>query len=107
MNEKQAQILRKLLRRKEVKTSLRAMRILYGSMRFRIVLLLAAQKEGLNVTELAKILGASLSRVSHQLRILKVGGFVAIKGKNRETLYTLRDRRTVDCLREHHNIRPR
>ena len=48
---------------------------------------------GLTVTELAKILNMSVSRVSHQLRILREHNLVSAKKINRETLYTLANHR--------------
>ena len=76
---------------KRIGNSFKTLRVLCGPMRFKIVYLLHKNKKGLSVTELAKMLGGSLSRISHQLRILKRQKMVRSAGQNRETIYKLGD----------------
>ncbi len=76
----------------------KTIRVLCGPTRFKIVVLLRKHKGGLTVTELAHALNASLSRISHQLKILKKNNLVEGTGKNRETLYKLADHRLHNYL---------
>ena len=75
------------------------LRILCGPMRFKIILVLGKYRNGLIVSRLADILGSSLSRVSHQLRILKKYNLVEAKKINRETLYRLANHRIRKFLK--------
>lgn len=78
---------------KKINASLKTIRVLCGPTRFKIICLLSQNSDGLNVTELARILNSSLSRVSHQLKILKKHKLIVGAGKNRETIYKLADHR--------------
>lgn len=84
---------RSLLKTRENKALAKVLRILCGPSRLAIVLLLKKYKNGLTVTDLAKILNASLSKISHQLAILRRNKFVEIRSRNRETVYGLADHR--------------
>lgn len=65
------------------------LRAISGPLRYRIVLLLAGARRGMTVTALADALGSSLSRVSHQLRILRQAKVVSATRRNREMVYAL------------------
>lgn len=82
----------------ELAVRLRLIRVLCGPVRYKILALLSAHKPGLRVTDLASVLHASLSRVSHQLRILRKYDLVVASGTNRETLYTIKDGRVKKML---------
>jgi len=57
--------------------------------RFKLIALLRHYQKGLTVTQLAKMLRASLSRVSHQLRILKAHKLVEATSQNRKKIYKI------------------
>ena len=80
------------------------MRVCCGPMRFKVLTLLGSRREGFTVTELARVLQSSLSRVSHQLRILRKHKLVFAKGINRETIYRLSNGKIAECLRQHKKI---
>jgi len=61
----------KLLASKAVLSGHVMIRIIGGLTRYRIIVLLKNAPSGLTVTALARILGASPSQISHQIRILK------------------------------------
>lgn len=65
------------------------LRAISGPLRYRIVLLLSGARRGTTVTALADALGSSLSRVSHQLRILRQAKVVSATRRNREMVYVL------------------
>ncbi len=90
--------LSKFLASKEIKESLKILRVLCGPLRFKIVIALNESKKGLMVTELSRVLGSSLSLVSHQLRILKSHRLVVAKKKNREVIYSLANHRIRKIL---------
>lgn len=83
---------------KELKKSFKVIRLLCGPMRFKIVFLLKKNSKGLTVTEIAQLLNASLSRISHQLRLLKEHKLVLAKKIDRKVLYTLKDHRIRKIL---------
>lgn len=91
MNRQKKNLARKLINDKRAKRFFKAVQVWSGSTRFKIILLLGYSKQGFTVTELAGILNASLSRISHQLRILRKNKFVTATGKNRETIYRVSD----------------
>lgn len=81
------------LRSRENKALAKVLRVLCGPSRLDIVLLLKKYKKGLTVSDLANILNSSLSKISHQLAILRKNNFVEIRSRNRETVYGLADHR--------------
>lgn len=89
LDKRETQRLRKTLHDRSVQRTYQQLRALSGSMRFKIVLVLAEHGRGMNVTEIARVLQSSLSRISHQLRILREQGVVEANAHNRETVYTL------------------
>lgn len=99
MNKKTKNGLRKIFVTKNFKDSHEILKIICGPTRHKIVHLLKQSPRGLNVTDLAFILKMSLSRVSHQLKILREHRLVSVKGKNRETVYFLTDHKIKDLLK--------
>lgn len=81
------------LKDRRVREFYKTMRLLCGPMRFKIIIVLNKHKDGLTVSELAETLGVSLSRVSHQLAILRKHKLVVAKKINRETVYKLANHR--------------
>ncbi len=73
-------------------------RVVCGPTRFKIIVLLNKNKSGLSVTELARALNSSVSRISHQLHILKKNEVVEFKKVNREVIYKLADHRVQKRL---------
>lgn len=74
------------------------LRALTGISRFKIYIMLAENKDGMTVTEIARATGSSLSKISHQLRILKQNGLVKSRGTNRETIYMTDAPKIKKCL---------
>lgn len=66
------------------------LRAISGSMRMKILLLLDTHREGLSVVDLSHILHASLSRISHQMRILLDHQIIVPVKKDGKTIYQLR-----------------
>ena len=91
MVKKTSHTLHKLFKDKDAEEVYRILRSLCGSTRFEIIHALSKHKNGLTVTELARIIEASLSRVSHQLKILKKDQLVLGKQINRTVCYELVD----------------
>lgn len=89
MTQKRTHNLHKLFQDKSVEEAFAILRSLCGPTRFEIILALSKHKNGLTVSELAHILEASLSRISHQLRILKKDKLVRGKPMNRNVCYQL------------------
>ena len=67
---------------------------IFGVPRFKIVAALCRFEEGLTVTEIAEIMQAPISRISHQLAILRHAGLVRRRRRNREAIYAL-DKRQI------------
>lgn len=92
MEKDQLSSVRAVLKSKKIQESLRVLRALCGPMRYQIIVALRASGSGgLTVSELSRILNASLSRISHQLAILRRHKLVKSKSRNRETIYMLTD----------------
>ncbi len=87
MNTNKRQELRHSITGKELRERHRVLRVVGGLTRFRILSLLSAAGEALNVTEIAEILDASVSTTSHELKILKKHDFVISSVKGREVFY--------------------
>ena len=85
----QIRSLRESTRSKKANQHLRILRAISGRARWHMLLLLRSAKNGLTTTDFAVILKATLSRVSHQLRILKRGGLVQTKREGRNVIYSL------------------
>ena len=84
---------------KKEKEIFKTIRILCGPMRFRILIALSgAGRSGLSVTNMALIFNTTLSRISHQLQILRKHKFVKATKRNHEVVYTLSDHRVQKYL---------
>lgn len=79
----------KLFANKDVKETRHILRSLCGPMRFEITLILSKYPEGLTVGEIAELLQSSLSRISHQLRILKKDSLVESAREGRNVTYRI------------------
>ncbi len=64
-------------------------RVFCSQPRFKIMTALRNYPGGLTVSEIAEVLDAPISRVSHQLAILRGRRFVKRRRQNRERIYTL------------------
>ena len=71
---------------------------LSGSLRFHILYLLRLHPEGLIVSDIAEILNGSISRISHQLGILKKCNLVTATGLDHKVSYRLNDKRIKKLL---------
>ncbi len=79
----------KLLHGKDAKDECRVCRVVCSPTRFKIMMALKGDKKGLTVTQLSKKLRTSLSRTSHQLRILKREEVISSMKAGREAIYKL------------------
>lgn len=79
--------IKKILGSPEARQMHGLLRVTSGLSRYRILLLLHARNKGMKVKDIAEILGASPSRVSHQMRILKKWGLVSSHQEGREVIY--------------------
>lgn len=61
------------------------------SNQLRLQILEMLSKRPMNVTELAALLHAERSRVSHSLQMLRICSYVDAKKQGKEVVYTLRD----------------
>lgn len=81
--------LQKYLKSPTVRLRFRTLQAVSGRMRYPILNLLERVPNGLTVTDLSRILGASPSRISHQLAILKRHGMITASKQGRATTYSL------------------
>ncbi|HTK60174.1 MAG TPA: metalloregulator ArsR/SmtB family transcription factor [Candidatus Baltobacteraceae bacterium] len=72
---------------KDLRERHRMLRVVGGVTRFRILSLLSAAGEPMNVTQIADAIDASVSTISHDLRVLKKDNFVIAAGRGREVYY--------------------
>jgi len=91
---KEVRAIKRLYRSNFFLNNLRHVKVFCSQPRFKIMAALRTKPEGLTVSEIAEILEAPISRVSHQLAILRQRQFVRRRRHNRERIYTL-DRRRV------------
>lgn len=95
------QKMRNRLRSKKFKDELKIVRSVCSTPRFKIMSALCHNINGLTVSEIAEIMQAPISRISHQLAILRGIKAVGRQRRNREMIYTL-DGRALrsahDCL---------
>ncbi len=73
-------------------------RVIGGLTRYRIIVLLGENPPGLTVTALARVLGASPSQISHQIRILKRYDIVFGKPEGRTVVYSLNTKKVAPFL---------
>jgi DNA-binding transcriptional ArsR family regulator len=87
---------------KESKDYMKMLRAITGSMRLRILMLLAKAGRPLSVTEIAEVMDGTLSRISHQVGILKRYGLVHSKRSSRSVLYSLAAPKTYSYVKLGH-----
>ncbi|MBN1585556.1 winged helix-turn-helix transcriptional regulator [Candidatus Uhrbacteria bacterium] len=79
------------------------LRAISGQVRYRIICALAQSKNGLTVSEIAKLFGYSVSRVSHQLRILRKYRIVTMNRNGKSMIYEIVEnpflRQSIDAWR--------
>lgn len=89
----------------EDSATLALLKVLSGSLRFNILILLRSRPNGMTVGEIAETLNGSTSRISHQLSILKKIGLVSSEGLDHQVRYMIDCERTKRILgafcREH------
>ncbi len=90
--------LRDILRSATLKRTHALLRAVSGTSRFKILMVLRHEPAGLTPTEIAKALNVSLSRISHQLRILRDHDLVTVTAGSREVTYRLRSKQLIDRL---------
>lgn len=83
---------------KQEASTLEVLKILSGGLRFRILVLLRAHHDGLTVGEIADILQGSVSRTSHQLRILKDANLIVSEGLDHQVRYRLNAERVGSLI---------
>ena len=66
------------------------LRAISGSTRLRILTLLHIHRPGLSMVDISRILHASLSRISHQMRILQAYDVIEKRESEGKTIYRLR-----------------
>lgn len=91
MDKKLKEELQKYLKTSAFEKSHKTLRAVCGPTRHKIIHVLKRCPNGLTVTDIAQILNSSLSRISHQIKILKSNNLISARGHNRETIYTLDD----------------
>lgn len=89
MSDTELMKITKAIQSKEAKGYIRMMRVVTGAMRLKVLMLLAQSEDGMTVTDLATALGGSLSRISHQVGILKRSGLVKATRDSRNVIYSL------------------
>lgn len=90
--------LQRLLSSEAVKTGHAMIRVIGGLTRYRVIVLLKSNPEGITVTGLARILGASPSQISHQIRILKKYDLVSGSSEGRTVTYRLNNKKVDPFL---------
>jgi DNA-binding transcriptional ArsR family regulator len=86
------------LESKESRDYMKMLRVIGGSMRLRVLMLLRKAGRPLSVTEIAEVMDGTLSRISHQVGILKRYGFVHSKRSSRSVLYSLASSKVYDYV---------
>jgi ArsR family transcriptional regulator, zinc-responsive transcriptional repressor len=98
MNTATITALRSSLHSSRLRDSHVMLRALSGTSRFKILMILRKEPAGLTPTEIAKVLNVSLSRVSHQMRILRDHDLVTVTENSREAIYRLRSKQLIDRI---------
>ena len=80
------------------KVTLALFKVLSGSVRFRILVLLRAHPKGMSVGDIAEVLEGSVSRISHQLSILKKMSLVTGMGTDHQVRYSLNDKKIESLI---------
>lgn len=90
--------LRRRLQESVIRQRYATLRAISGSTRYKILVMLHYQPEGLTVTEMARTLNSTLSRISHQMRILRRYKIVKSTPRRREVVYRLRGFEQLDSF---------
>lgn len=98
MTQRDIQKFRARLQQPYTKAQHQLLRTISGSTRYQILVLLRAKPAGMTVTDMAKVLRGSLSRISHQMRILRSRKLVAAQRRRREVIYRAVKNPVVDAL---------
>ena len=89
----------------EIRNVVRVFKALADPTRLRVVSALIRER-GACVSDIAELLGMSISRVSHHLSILDKLGFTRHKQDGKQVFYTITDDCLVDILaRAHEHVR--
>lgn len=91
LTEKEVKQIRDYLGTKEVKARRDILRAISGQVRFNILAALGQTADGMTVSELAKLFHYSVSRVSHQLRILRTHHIVSMRRNGKSMVYHVAD----------------
>jgi DNA-binding transcriptional ArsR family regulator len=97
LTDKQLESYRKSINGSEVKRCREHLRAIAGTVRYNILVLLAQSPDGLTVSELAQVFKFSVSRVSHQLRILRKYNLVTIERAGKSMVYRVAPCPKGDC----------
>lgn len=89
LTEKDVKQIREYLGTKEVKARRDILRAISGQVRFNILAALGQADEGMTVSELARLFRYSVSRVSHQLRILRTYHIVSMNRNGKSMVYRI------------------
>lgn len=92
------------------RVALALFKVLSGSVRFRILVLLRMHPNGMSVGDIADVLDGSVSRISHQLSILKKNGLITGTGADHQVVYALNDKKIeslIDSLCAAYKTMPR
>ncbi len=96
MDKKKWEKLTKAIGGNEFRSRQAACQAIIGIARFRIIVLLSYECEGLDVKDIVKILGATTSSVSHQLAVLRKHGIVHRKKNGNGMKYSLNVERLIE-----------
>lgn len=88
--------LRRIFETKELVRDLDLIKAIGSPARFRIMVILSRCPDGATVTEIAEVLEATVSRISHQLAVLRKLGVVNREKKNREAIYSMNWKRFME-----------
>ncbi|SFL07467.1 DNA-binding transcriptional regulator, ArsR family [Paenibacillus sp. 1_12] len=74
--------------------------VLTDENRQKIIMLLAADKKGLNVNSITDHINLSRPAISHHLKVLKQSGFISSEKKGTENYYFLTVKKPIDQLKQ-------
>ena len=90
-NDREIAKIKEYLASERFRKSREMLRAISGQVRYKILGALIQSKDGLTVSEMAKIFGYSVSRVSHQLRILRKYKVVTMQRNGKSMTYRMGD----------------
>ncbi|HRY62159.1 MAG TPA: helix-turn-helix domain-containing protein [Candidatus Paceibacterota bacterium] len=98
MDEKIKSELQTYLKTDTFSKSHKLLRVICGPTRHKIIHILNRSKRGLTETEIAHVLSSSLSKISHQMKILKEHELIVSSGKGRDAIYRLANHKIKNFL---------